>query len=180
MKKIARPEFTEHAMYYEQYINKIDDSISVLTQMKDNCKLLETLLLSYTDEQLCIPYAPGKWSLKDLLVHIIDCERVFVYRAMRFARNDKSPLPFFDENEFAKEAKANNISIKKLLKEYKTTRQATIAFFNNLPASVLKRHGIASSYPMSVRACAWIIVGHEIHHMNVMKERYFPFFEENK
>lgn len=178
MKKIAKPTYTEHAMYYEQYIQKIDESKSILDQLKETSKWLETILLTFSDEELCKPYAEGKWSLKDLLVHIIDCERVFVYRAMRFARNDKSSLPFFDENEFAKEAQANKIPIKKLLKEYKTTRQATIAFFNNLPLNVMKRAGIASSFTMSVRACAWIICGHEQHHISVMKEKYFVMFEK--
>jgi hypothetical protein len=178
MKKITKPNYTEHAMYYEQYVQLVDDKKSVLDQLKANSKWLETAFLTYSEAQLCTPYAPEKWSLKDLLVHIIDCERVFVYRAMRFARNDKTPMPFFDENEFAKEAQANHIPIKKLLKEYKTTRQASIAFFNNLPASFMKRAGIASSFTMSVRACAWIIAGHELHHVAVMKERYFPLFQK--
>lgn len=104
--------------------------------------------------------------------HIIDCERVFLYRAMRFARNDKSAQPFFDENEFAKAAKASSLPIKKLLKEYKTARQATLAFFDNQNADTLKRAGIAGNTMTTVRAIAWIICGHELHHWNVINEKY--------
>ena len=105
-------------------------------------------------------------------MHLIDGERVFLYRAMRFARNDKSPLPFFDENEFAKQANATAMPIRKILKEYKTTRQATLAFFTNQSAATLKRIGMASNASMSVRACTWIICGHELHHWNIIQDRY--------
>ena len=91
---------------------------------------------------------------------------------MRFARHDKTAQPFFDENEFAKAAKATAIAIKKLLKEYKTTRQATLAFFNNQSADTYKRAGLAGNTTTTVRALAWITCGHELHHLGVMRERY--------
>lgn len=172
MKKISEPSHLEYAMYYETYIQKVQKNSSVLDQLKSNCKTHIVLLKNLTELQLTTPYAPGKWSIKDLVQHIIDCERVFIYRAMRFARNDKSPLPFFDENQFALEAKANQIPISKLIKEYQTTRAATLTFFANQSAQTLKRIGIASNYNMSVRACAWIICGHELHHFQVIHERY--------
>jgi hypothetical protein len=134
--------------------------------------MIEQKVLSLSDEVLCKPYAPGKWSIKDILMHLTDGERVFLYRAMRFARNDKSPLPFFDENEFAKQVNATAMPIRKILKEYKTTRQATLAFFSNQSAAILKRTGMASNAAMSVRACAWVICGHELHHWHVIQERY--------
>jgi uncharacterized damage-inducible protein DinB len=172
MKHITEPSYLEYAMYYENYIKKVDKTKSVLDQLKFNAKSTVELIKSLSVEQLTTPYAEGKWSIKDIIQHLIDCERVFVYRAMRFARNDKSPLPFFDENNFAVEAKANQIPTSKLIKEFITTRNASITFFNNQSASVLKRIGIASNYNMSVRACAWIICGHELHHIGVIKERY--------
>ena len=172
MKHITEPSYLEYAMYYENYIKKVDKTKSVLDQLKLNAKTTVELLKSLSVEQLTTPYAEGKWSIKDIIQHLIDCERVFIYRAMRFARNDKSPLPFFDENSFAIEAKANQIPTSKLIKEFITTRNASITFFNNQSASVLKRIGIASNYNMSVRACAWIICGHELHHIGVIKERY--------
>ncbi len=172
MKKIAKPHYTEHAVYYEQYINKIPDDTNVLQLLKTNAKKIEIALLELSEEKLLYAYAEGKWSIKDILQHLIDCERIFVYRAMRFARNDKAPLLFFEEDEYAKQAQANKVPIKKLLKEYKTNRQATLAFFQNQTANTLKRTGIASNATMSVCACAWIICSHEIHHWNVILEKY--------
>ncbi len=172
MKNIAKPQETEHAVYYEKFIALVDDKKSVLDQLKANAKMIEQKVLSLSDDILSSPYAPGKWSIKDILMHLTDGERVFLYRAMRFARNDQSPLPFFDENEFAKQANATAMPIRKILKEYKTTRQATLAFFSNQSAAILKRMGMASHAAMSVRACAWIICGHELHHWKVIQDRY--------
>lgn len=172
MKKIPKPSHIEHAVYYESFINLVSNSTSVLDQLKTNANQLALLLLSLQEKQLTTPYAIGKWSIKDILQHLIDCERVFLYRAMRFTRNDKTAQPFFDENEFAKQANANAVPLKKLLKEYKTSRQSTIAFFGNQNAQTLKRAGIAGNTPTSVRALAWIICGHEMHHINVIKEKY--------
>ena len=172
MKRIPPPAYTAHALYYEPFIAKVRTDISVLDQLKEQQLEVLNLLKNTPLHLLQTPYAPGKWSLLDLVQHLIDCERVFVYRAMRFARNDRSPLPFFDENVFAEEARLNNLTPTRLAKEYKTNRQATLAFFNNLSSKVLKRHGMASSFTMSVRASVWIIAGHEKHHLEVIHERY--------
>ncbi len=172
MKKISKPSALEHALYYENYVHLVLPSLSVLDQLKSNAKQLANLYLSLDEQALTTPYAEGKWSLKDLLMHLIDTERVFLYRAMRFARLDKTPLPFFDENTFAKNACADQLSVKKMVKEYLATRNASIQFFNNLSSAQLKHTGIASNFTMSVRACAWIICGHELHHRQVMHERY--------
>ncbi len=172
MKKISKPNYNEFALYYEEYIESIDPRVSVLEQLKKNAKDNLTLFKTLSEDLLQSAYAEGKWSIKDIIMHLIDTERVFVYRAMRFVRLDKSPQPFFDENEFVKNACANAISTKNLLKEYAACRSFTLSFFNNLNASQLKQNGIASNFPMSVRACAWIICGHEMHHLKVIKERY--------
>lgn len=172
MRKITRPTQFEHADYYSSFIQLVNENISVLDQLKNNAKEIELLLLSLSETQLTTPYAEGKWCIKDIVQHLIDCERVFVYRAMRFARHDKSAQPFFDENEFAKAAKATSMPIKKLLREYKTTRQSTLAFFNNQTADTYKRAGIAGNTSTTVRALAWIICGHELHHWKVISEKY--------
>ncbi|MBP6456497.1 MAG: DinB family protein [Chitinophagaceae bacterium] len=172
MKKIAKPERIEHALYYNEFIDLVDENESVLMQLKNNAKEIEFLLKSLTNETLNSSYAPEKWSIKDILMHLCDCERVFLYRAMRFARGDRSALSFFDENEYAKQAKANDLTIKYILKEYKTARATTLAFFQNQRVATLKKCGISSNASMSVRACAWIICGHELHHFNVIKTRY--------
>ncbi len=172
MKKITKPTQFEHADYYGSFIKMVNENTSVLDQLKNNAKEIEALLLSLSEAQLTMPYAPGKWCIKDIVQHLVDCERVFVYRAMRFARHDRTAQPFFDENEFAKAAKASSMPIKKLLKEYKTIRQATLAFFNNQTVDTYKRAGIAGNTMTTVRALAWIICGHELHHWAVMRERY--------
>ncbi len=172
MKKIAKPERVEHALYYNNYIDLVNENESVLLQLKNNAKEVELLLKSLSNEILNSSYAADKWSIKDILLHICDCERVFLYRAMRFARGDKSALSFFDENEFAKQANANELTIKNIFKEYKTTRAATLAFFQNQRVAILKKTGIASNASMSVRACAWIICGHELHHFRFIKFKY--------
>lgn len=179
MKKISKPNYTEFAMYYEPYLALIDDSKSVLDQLKTSAKEISILFKQLAEEELKTPYEEGKWTLKDMLMHLIDTERVFAYRAMRFARGDQSAQPFFDENEFAKLADANKINTSKLLKEYNSCRNLTITFLNNLSAAQMLKKGIASNYAMSVRACAWIILGHELHHRNIVKERYLPIFRKN-
>lgn len=177
MKKISKPAFTEFAMYYESYIKLVNDNKSILDQLKTSAKEVTALYKSLTESQLQQGYAAGKWSMKDVLMHLIDVERVFVYRAMRFARLDRTPLPFFDENEFAKNAAADKINTTKLLKEYNANRNLTIAFFNNLSNKQILHTGIASNFTMSVRACGWIILGHELHHRKVITERYLGLFD---
>jgi uncharacterized damage-inducible protein DinB len=172
MKKIPKPTDLEYANYYEDFLKKLPADINIFKQLKDNAITLKNLLSSLTEQQLTTAYATGKWTIKDILQHLIDFERVLVYRAMSFARNDKRPIPFFDENEYAKQANATNQSIKKLVKDYKAVRQSTLAFFENQTAASLRRTGIASNFTMSVRACAWIICGHELHHINIIHERY--------
>jgi uncharacterized damage-inducible protein DinB len=176
MKKIGFPTELEYAMYYEPYFKLVDKNTSVLDQLKTNAKEITELLKRCSVEQLQYRYAVGKWSIKDILQHLMDVERIFIYRALRFARKDTTPLPFFDENLFAKVANAEAISIKKLLKEYTTCRNATISFFNNMDAAKQKATGIASNYTMSVRACAWIICAHELHHLQIIKERYLVVY----
>jgi uncharacterized damage-inducible protein DinB len=166
------PTNNEYAVYYQQYIDLCKKDVSIINQLKENLKANSHFFLSLTEEQLQHSYVQGKWTIKDILQHIIDVERVFLYRAMCFARGEKRAIPFIDENEFAKTAAASKISIKKLLAEYKATRLATIAFIKNQNASSQKRMGYASNTPMSARACMWVICGHEQHHVNVIKQKY--------
>ncbi|MFM2387500.1 MAG: hypothetical protein RL660_2257 [Bacteroidota bacterium] len=172
MKSIKRPSGTEHALYYDQYLQLIPDSPSILDQMKLNAKQLIATVKLLSEEQLLYRYQAEKWCIKDILVHMLDVERVMCYRAMRFCRQDKTALSFFDENAYAVAAQAHKLSINKILKEYDLTRKHTLAFFNNLNAKQLTSSGVASNTPTSVRALAWIICGHEKHHMNVMAEKY--------
>ena len=174
MKKIAKPTDNEYAFYYNDFIKLVKEETPLLKQLKDNCKTIEQFILSLSEAELLFSYEKDKWTTKDLLQHLIDTERIFVHRALRFVRGDKDSQSFFDENKFAVEANATKISIKKLLKDYKANRNATLAFFENISIKDLKRTGYASNTPTSVRACAWIICGHELHHFNVIKQKYFP------
>lgn len=161
-------------MYYSQYVDAIPEDTSILSVLKEEARSFEQFLLGLSEEQLLFRYAEGKWSIKDIVMHLIDCERIFLYRALRFSRNDQTPLPFFEENDYARIAEADKLKIRQILKEYKTQRAATLAFFNNQSQKALKRTGIASQAAMSVRACAWIICAHERHHRRIIEERYIP------
>jgi uncharacterized damage-inducible protein DinB len=117
-------------------------------------------------------YAEGKWTIKDILQHLIDTERIFAYRALRFSRNDLTPLSSFDENEYVIEAKANRRSIQELLTELAVVRQATLSLFKTFSEEELLRIGTASSKPISVRALGFVIIGHQNHHQRFFEERY--------
>ena len=173
MKELPKPTSEEYALYYNAFVQLVYKETALLKQLKNNCKTIEQFILSLTNEELLFSYQKDKWTVKDILQHLIDIERVFVHRALRFVRADKAAQPFFNENDFASEANADKISIKKLLKDYKANRNATLAFFENLTTKDFKKVGYASNTPTSVRACAWIICGHELHHFNVIKQKYF-------
>lgn len=172
MKNIIKPTNEEYALYYEDFIKLVDEEVQVMKQLKNNCKIIENTILALTETELLFKYEIGKWTIKDIIQHLIDVERVFIQRALRFARGDKSPQAFFDENKFALEANAVKTPTKKLLKDYKNVRNATLSFFETLAVVNLKKTGIASNSAMSVRACAWIICGHEKHHFKIIKEKY--------
>ena len=117
-------------------------------------------------------YAEGKWTIKDIIQHIIDAERIFSYRALRFARNDKAELPGFEENEYVEEANGNQRSIMELLTELSSVRHATLLLFKSFNEEQVCRVGIASNNPMSVRAIGFVIIGHQNHHQKIFEERY--------
>ncbi|KAF2337144.1 DinB family protein [Flavobacterium daemonense] len=117
-------------------------------------------------------YAEGKWTIKDIIQHIMDCERIFAYRALRFSRNDKTPLPSFEENDYAVNTESNKRSIQDLLTEFSALRHSTLLFYKSLSEEQLKRIGTASNNPISVRALGFAIIGHQKHHQKVFEERY--------
>ena len=117
-------------------------------------------------------YAEGKWTIKDIILHLIDAERIFAYRALRIARNDKTVLPGFEENDYVVAANANNREYESLLAEYETVRNASISLFETFTSEDLLRLGTASNNSVSVRAIGYIMLGHELHHKNVILERY--------
>jgi DinB family protein len=168
---IGRPEPNEAAPYYSTYINLVrgDNIIEAIdTQLEETL----SLLAGVSEEQSLHRYAPDKWSIRELLSHVNDTERVFLYRALWFGRGFQDPLPSFDQNIGVEGAGANQVSWASHLEEFKAIRLATIAFFRSLPAEAWLRSGIASASTVTVRALAFIIAGHVAHHSAVLRERY--------
>ena len=173
-----RPQPNEAASYYYGYINRVteDDVLSVLER-----QLPETVafLSDISEEQSLHRYAPDKWSMKELLSHVNDTERVFLFRALWFARGFTEPLPSYDQEVGVAGARADEFSWANHVEEFRANRLATIAFFRNFPAENLEhsqeiwnRTGIASGNPFTVRSLAYILAGHLAHHMAILKERY--------
>jgi len=169
--KVSEITTTEYFSFYKQYIDLVNDK-PLLEALESGQiyihKFFETLPESILDYQ----YAEGKWTPKEILLHIIDTERVFCYRALYFARSDNSSIEGFDENVFGLNCNGKARNIDDLLKEYLAVRTATICLFKSFSNSVLKRRGKANNNELSVRAIGFIICGHEIHHRNIIKERY--------
>jgi uncharacterized damage-inducible protein DinB len=172
MKTITRyPQPYEYGAYFNTYISKVETGDILQTLADARVSTLE-FFKNLPKEKWNYRYAPGKWSIKEILQHLIDCERVFAYRALRIARNDKTALPGFDENLFADHCHANDRTPASLLAEYKAVRTATLHLFKSFKEEDYDRLGTMSNNPASPLAIAYIIAGHERHHVGVIKERY--------
>jgi uncharacterized damage-inducible protein DinB len=172
MRFIAKPTPSEYAPYTIIYIGLLPDDGRVLWHLKNNLAATTEFLRGLSEEQLLHRYAEGKWTIKEILAHIIDDERIFSYRALRFARNDRTELPGFEQDDFALNSGANERDINDLLKEFGAVRESMIALFDSFNDEALLRSGVASGNVLSVRAAAYHIAGHEMRHVNIIKERY--------
>ncbi len=172
MKKIGKPKEGEFAPYTIRYIGLLPDDGLVLKHLQDNVKATTDFILSLPEEKLTYRYAEGKWTIKEILAHIIDDERIYACRALRFARNDKTELPGFEQDDYALHSGANGRPVGDILEEFAAVRDATISLFNNLDDEALARLGAADGKVMSVRAAAYHIAGHELRHVIIIKERY--------
>ncbi|WP_347158509.1 DinB family protein [Pontibacter chitinilyticus] len=170
-KTITYPSPDEYSEFFKAYIleAQAEDLLEGLTA---SYTYISGLMQGLTEEQLLHRYAPGKWSLKELLVHMMDAERIFAYRALRFARQDKTELPGFDENAYVPPAKADSRDMISLLGEYTAVRMATIELFKSFDAEALNQKGVASGKVCTVRALGYAILGHEVHHLKIIRERY--------
>ena len=168
---MTQPQANEAASYYFRYIDlaPTDDIVSFLD---DQFKQTTPFLAGISEERSTHRYAPDKWSIRELLNHVNDGERIFLGRALWFARGFTDPLPSFDQEIAVAGANANQTAWADLVEEFKTVRLGTLSFFRNLPPEAWSRSGIASDNPMTVNAIAYIIGGHVAHHLNVLKERY--------
>lgn len=163
---------TEFAGFYANYINQVSTEYTLIEELEISVHRLIKFVQDIPMDKFDYRYAEGKWTIKDILQHIIDAERIFAYRALRFARNDKTGLPGFEENSYADEADGNKRSIQVLLTELAVVRQSTLSLFKSFSQEELLRSGIASGNPMSVRALGFVIIGHQNHHQRIFKERY--------
>jgi len=170
---LRKPSSDEYAPYYAKYIDKIK-SVDFIKQLINQQSQTIKFLNQLSNEQWNHAYAPGKWNVKEAMIHLIDCERVFAYRAMRVARNDNTPLPGFDQDDYVPFYNVENRKPASIIEEYKGVRNATLQLFKNLSSDDLDRRGVASGSPVSVLSLGFMIAGHEVHHRELFDEKYFP------
>ncbi|GJM38683.1 MAG: DNA damage-inducible protein DinB [Acidimicrobiales bacterium] len=170
MRPIPRPEPGEYAPYTVEYFQLVPDD--VLDHMAGGLESTSAFFRAIPEERLDRPHRPGEWTVKEILQHISDDERIYVYRALRFARNDPTELPSFDQDIVAAHSEANARSLESLVDEYRSVRAATLSFFEGVPEAALSRAGTANGNPMSVRAAAFHIAGHEAHHLVSIRTNY--------
>jgi hypothetical protein len=168
---ISRPDATEYAPYYDKYVSLVANS-DILTSLSQQLDETLALLGKIPESQAGSSYAPGKWSIKELVGHLIDTERIFSYRALRFARNDKTPLNGFEQDDYIRGASFDDYTLSDLASEFEHVRRATLSLFKHLNSEAWNRTGTASESLVSVRALAYIIAGHELHHMEILRSRY--------
>jgi hypothetical protein len=162
--------------FFDRYINLVEDMdlLEALENHSPETIFSEVDLLEALGDSV---YEAGKWTISDIIQHCIDTERIMSYRALRFARNDQTPLPGFEENDYAQNTLASERTLEDLLDEFEIVRAATLAQFQNFSEEMLQRSGQASQVIISVGALGFMLVGHAIHHKNVIRERYFPLLD---
>ncbi len=165
---LTRPDRSEYAEYYKNYIARVPEG-PVLDFLAKQLEDYRQLLAGVSDEAANAAPALGKWSIKQVLGHLCDAERVQAYRALRFARGDATELPGFEQDDYVREAHSNSRSLDDLLAEFESIRKATIALFGSLPDEAETRVGIANGNPVTVRALAYIAAGHTQHHFEALK-----------
>jgi hypothetical protein len=163
--------------FFDRYINLTED-IDIVEAL-EKYHTVESLLDKKNLEKLGKKvYAEGKWTIKEIVQHMIDNERVQAYRALRIARNDKTPLPGYDENLFAANVQLSKRDLDGLLEEFAIVRRSNIMLFENFNDEVQQRTGLCNNVPISVLALGFVLTGHQIHHANIIRERYFPLIEK--
>ena len=168
---MKRPEPSEYGEYYRPYVSSVPpgDIVEILEAQGRKSALFLAKIDEHTSRYR---YAESKWSIREVICHLTDAERIFLNRAVRFARNDTTPLPGFDENAYVADSGADALSLVALAEDFRNVRAASVSFFRLITDDQSLRSGIACDNPFSVRSLAYIIVGHEIHHMNVIRDRY--------
>lgn len=166
----------EYGVYYQTYIDKVGE-VDLIEELEISLHRLVHFVREIPMDKFDYRYAPGKWTIKDILQHLIDAERIFAYRALRFARQDATPLPSFSEDDFAAIADGSKRSIQDLLTEFSVVRHANLSLFKSFDDAALRFIGTASGQPMSARAAGFVIIGHQNHHLQVFRQRYLDQVE---
>lgn len=168
---MSRPGPDEYAGFFARYVDSVPDG-DIVAQLESQGSATQQLLASIGEERAGYRYAPDKWSIKQVIGHITDSERVFAYRLMAIARGETQSLPGFDENEYMANVNFDKQSLAELAEGLAATRRATLALVRGLDDQAWSRRGVANQNPVTVRAMAWVAAGHERHHLNVLRERY--------
>jgi hypothetical protein len=167
---LTRPDSAEYAEYCKSYIARVPD-VRLLDFLAKQPGQYRQLLTRVSDAQAAAPTAPGKWSIKQVLGHLCDGERVLAYRALRFARGDAKELQGYEQDDYAREAGSNSRPLEDLLGEFESVRKATLALFGSLPPGSETRGGVANGNPITVRALGYLVAGHAQHHYDLLKEQ---------
>ena len=167
---MKRPQAEEFPLFYKGYVDTVSEN--VLTELEQQMESFSALLRSISAEKASFAYAEGKWTIKELAGHVIDTERIMAYRALRIARNDATPLPGFDENDYVANAHFADRSLESLVDEFAALRKANMYLIRSLNAIEIDRSGISNEKPISVRALIFIMAGHVNHHVAILKQRY--------
>jgi uncharacterized damage-inducible protein DinB len=168
---MTKPDLEAVPLFYKGYVENVKE-LDMMMALTQSSKVALSLFRQIPEDMGEYRYSEGKWSIKELLVHMMDAERIFAYRALRFSRNDKTPLPGFEENDYAPLANAHARSINQLVEEMERLRATTIDLFASFTPEMLKREGTASNNRISVLHLGYIIAGHETHHRKIISERY--------
>jgi hypothetical protein len=171
MATISKPQPGEYAAHFGDYISLVE-AMDLIEALDKGKKGLIAFLSAIPADKFDYRYAEGKWSVREIIIHILDVERIFAYRVLRFSRNDRTPLAGFDDDDYIAESNASERSIQSIIAEFSAQRDSTIELFRNISPEMSLRSGIANGKEISVRALGYTIPGHEIQHMKVIKERY--------
>lgn len=170
---ITKPKDNTYPEYYKKYVDKVSGEDLMQMLLTEHYETID-LITSIDLETQHYQYEEGKWTIKEIIQHLMDCERVFAYRAMSIARNEQAALPGFDENEYAFQSNAIRRDINDIAREFSVLRASTIELFKSFNDLMIDRQGIANGKPITVRALMYIILGHEIHHRQIIETRYLP------
>lgn len=170
---IQKPAASEFPPYASMYIDLLPDDGQLLQHLRDNIHSVKQYVDALPQDKLTTPHAAGEWTVQEVLLHIIDDERIYAYRALRFARGDTTELPGFDQDRYIAPSKANQRSLASIFEEYRAVREATITLFNSFDDEALMRTGVADgNAPVTVRALGYHIAGHELHHLHSINQHY--------